>query len=164
MSAPFTIERVKEILHVVKDPEIPVISLEELGVLRHVAVDGDRITVTITPTYSGCPAMTEMENDIIRVLRENGAANVEVKTVLSPAWTTDWIPDEAKEKLRDYGIHPPESESVDKAALLGKVRQLKCPRCGSDNTIMKSQFGSTACKALFQCQDCLEPFDYFKCI
>lgn len=164
MSAQWTQERIREILHQVKDPEIPVISLEELGVLRKIEVDEERITITITPTYSGCPAMTEMEQDIVKALKANGAKRVEVKTVLSPAWTTDWIPDSAKEKLREYGVHPPVEASMDKAALLGKTRQLLCPLCKSNNTIMKSQFGSTACKALFQCQDCLEPFDYFKCI
>ncbi len=160
----WTAERVRELLDQVKDPEIPVISIEELGVLRGVELHMNSITVTITPTYSGCPAMGEMESDIKKVLAAHGAQEVIVKTVLSPAWTTDWIPETAKEKLRAYGIHPPTEASKDKAALLGKTRQLTCPQCSSDNTIMKSQFGSTACKALFQCKDCLEPFDYFKCI
>ena len=160
----WTEERIRELLHEVKDPEIPVISLEELGVLRKVEVTDNEIVITITPTYSGCPAMTVMEEDICKVLEKNGITNYKVNTVLSPAWTTDWIPEKAKERLRAYGIHPPAEASVDKAALLGKVRQLTCPNCGSDNTRMKSQFGSTACKALFVCQACKEPFDYFKCI
>lgn len=160
----WTESEIRALLHEVKDPEIPVISLEELGVLRKVEIDDEGVLITITPTYSGCPAMAAMEDDIKRILAENQVPGVRVKTVLSPAWTTDWIPEEARERLREYGIHPPADASVDKAALLGKVRQLKCPNCGSTNTIMKSQFGSTACKALFVCQDCLEPFDYFKCI
>ena len=164
MKVAWTADHVRMLLDQVKDPEIPVISLEELGVLRDVEVSEHSVTVTITPTYSGCPAMAEMESDIKKVLLESGATEVIVKTVLAPAWTTDWISETAREKLRAYGIHPPAEESKDKAALLGKTRQLTCPQCGSDKTIMKSQFGSTACKALFQCQDCLEPFDYFKCL
>ena len=164
MEVLFNNERAWQILEEVKDPEIPVISVVELGVVRNVETDGKKVMVTITPTYSGCPAMHMMEEDIIKALKENGAERVEVKTVLAPAWTTAWITDEAKKKLENYGIAPPAEESADKAALLGKTRQLKCPQCGSKNTVMKSQFGSTACKALFVCNDCLEPFDYFKCL
>lgn len=153
-----------KVLESVKDPEIPVISVVELGVVRAVEMDGPTAKITITPTYSGCPAMFEMEEDIVAALKEAGVANVTVNTVLAPAWTTDWMGPEAKQKLKEYGIAPPAHGTVDKAALLGKERQIICPQCGSDNTIMKSQFGSTACKALFVCKDCLEPFDYFKCL
>ena len=157
----------KEIISLISeipDPEIPVITIEELGILRDVKVDGNDVEVTITPTYSGCPAMKQIENDIVARLKENGIENVKMKMVYAPAWTTDWIPEKAKEKLRKYGITPPEKTTSDKGALMGKKRVLECPRCGSKNTVMISQFGSTACKALFQCNDCKEPFDYFKCI
>lgn len=163
-TAPLDTKRAWEVLEIVKDPEIPVISVVELGVVRDVIMEGQTAKVTITPTYSGCPAMQMMEDEIIEALKDAGAEDVQVKTVLAPAWTTDWITEEAKKKLEEYGIAPPAEKSVDKAALLGKVRQIKCPNCGSDNTVMKSQFGSTACKSLFGCNDCLEPFDYFKCL
>ena len=156
--------KILEYLEEVKDPEIPVISVVELGVVRAVVKEGNRVTVSITPTYTGCPAMRVMEEDIIAKLHEKGFADVVVKTVLSPAWTTDWMNDAAKEKLRVYGIAPPEKSTADKNVLLGHPKITKCPRCGSENTVMVSQFGSTACKALWKCSDCLEPFDHFKCI
>jgi ring-1,2-phenylacetyl-CoA epoxidase subunit PaaD len=118
----------------------------------------------ITPTYTGCPAMKLIEDDIKIKLREIGINNIKVELVYSPAWTTDWINDTAKEKLRAYGIAPPEHSSIDKGLLMEKIRELKCPQCKSKNTEMISQFGSTACKALYRCLDCKEPFDYFKCI
>ena len=152
------------ILSEIPDPEIPVISIIELGILRDVKWDGELCTVVITPTYSGCPAMKVIEDDIRIKLKEIGIGNVKVELVYSPAWTTDWISDEAKEKLRAYGIAPPEHTSMDKGLLLGKQRHLKCPQCGSEHVEMISQFGSTACKALYRCNDCREPFDYFKCI
>ena len=153
-----------EILESVKDPEVPVISVVELGVVRHVEQVDDTVNVTITPTYSGCPAMQMMEDDIIAALNQQGYDKVTVNTVLSPAWTTDWITDVAREKLREYGIAPPEQATADKSALLGQPKSVTCPHCGSPNSKMKSQCGSTACKALYQCKECLEPFDYFKCI
>jgi ring-1,2-phenylacetyl-CoA epoxidase subunit PaaD len=148
----------------IPDPEIPVITISELGVIRDVLIDGEKVEVKITPTYSGCPAMQRMENDIREVLNKNGISDLKITTVYSPAWTTDWITEEAKEKLRKYGIAPPEKTTEDKSWLTGKEKTIKCPRCGSTHTKLISQFGSTACKALYQCQDCLEPFDYFKCI
>ncbi|TAL62711.1 MAG: phenylacetate-CoA oxygenase subunit PaaJ [Bacteroidetes bacterium] len=157
-------EQITSLLSAIPDPEIPVINIKELGVLRDVVVNGNEVEIIITPTYSGCPAMKQIEDDIISSLERNGIENVKVKMVYHPAWTTDWITDEAKEKLRKYGIAPPEKTTADKGALMGKKRALECPRCGSKNTVMISQFGSTACKALFQCSDCKEPFDYFKCI
>jgi ring-1,2-phenylacetyl-CoA epoxidase subunit PaaD len=157
-------QEIWDILAEVPDPEIPVINVVEMGIVRGVEVLGDKVVVTITPTYSGCPAMKAIEDDITEVLREKKIASYEVKTVLSPPWTTDWMTDEAREKLRETGIAPPEKDSADKGLLLGKVRTIKCPRCRSEHTHMISQFGSTACKALYKCDDCLEPFDYFKCI
>lgn len=160
-----TKEHILSILSEIPDPEIPVITIQELGVIRNVDVISDtEVEVTITPTYSGCPAMKQMEDDIISKLKENGFTSVKVNTIFSPPWTTDWINDFAKEKLRKYGIAPPENTTQDKSWLLGIEKSITCPRCGSKNTKLISQFGSTACKALHQCQDCLEPFDYFKCI
>ena len=156
-----------EILHLlseIPDPEIPVISIQELGILREVRWEGDTCVVVITPTYSGCPAMRVIEEDICAKLKQAGIEKIRVELVYSPAWTTDWITEEAKEKLNKYGIAPPQHTSVDKGLLLGKPRHLKCPNCGSEEVEMISQFGSTACKALYRCTNCKEPFDYFKCI
>lgn len=149
----------------IPDPEIPVITIEELGILKSISVENNILNVTITPTYTGCPAMQHIENDIKKVAEKHFLKNYKINTVLSPAWTTDWISDSAKEKLRAYGIAPPEKTSLSKAVLLGKAERIvKCPQCGSSNTEMINQFGSTACKALYKCKDCMEPFDYFKCI
>ncbi|NQX97114.1 MAG: phenylacetate-CoA oxygenase subunit PaaJ, partial [Flavobacteriales bacterium] len=137
----------------------------ELGVVRKVKVLTEKVIITITPTYTGCPAMKAFEDDIISKLNDKGIENVEIKTVYSPAWTTDWMSDEAREKLRKYGIAPPIKGTEDKGVLFGSDSKIvSCPRCKSKNTTLKSQFGSTACKALYQCKECLEPFDYFKCI
>ena len=157
-------EQIFKLLSEIPDPEIPVINIIELGILREVKLEDDLCTVVITPTYTGCPAMKVIEDDIKIKLKEIGIEKVKVELVYSPAWTTDWINDTAKEKLRAYGIAPPQHSSIDKAALLGKARELKCPLCNSKNTEMISQFGSTACKALYRCLDCKEPFDYFKCL
>lgn len=154
-------EKILELLSTIPDPEIPVINIRELGLLRDVNIVGESVEVIITPTYSGCPAMKQIENDVLDLLKKNGIVSPTVKTVYSPAWTTDWISDEAREKLRQYGIAPPEKPTADKGVLLGRIK--KCPRCGSEHTEMVSQFGSTACKALYKCLDCREPFDYFKC-
>ncbi|MFT3885681.1 MAG: phenylacetate-CoA oxygenase subunit PaaJ [Flavobacteriales bacterium] len=152
------------LLHHVKDPEIPVISVLELGVVRGVEVEADgKAIVTITPTYTGCPAMDVMAADIRKELLEGGVPTVEVKMSLSPAWTTDWITEEGKRKLKEYGIAPPE-KTADIRALKGEAFVVPCPQCGSTNTVMLSAFGSTACKALWKCNDCLEPFDQFKCL
>lgn len=148
----------------VKDPEIPVLSLEDLGVLRDIQWVKNQLQITITPTYSGCPAMKTMEEDIEECLKSKGINNLQIKTVLSPAWTTDWMSEDGRKKLKEYGIAPPIGSSVDKSVLTGQYKEVKCPRCNSSNTKMISQFGSTACKALYTCEDCLEPFDYFKCI
>lgn len=161
----YTKEAIWNILSEIPDPEIPVITIVDLGVLREVEVLSNKVIITITPTYSGCPAMKLFEDEITKTLNEKGIENVELKMVYSPAWTTDWMSDEALQKLKDYGIAPPVKGSQDKGVLFQNGPKIvQCPQCGSENTTLKSQFGSTACKALYQCQECLEPFDYFKCI
>lgn len=159
-------EQIWEWLNEIPDPEIPVISVVELGVVRKVELKGNNtIDITITPTYSGCPAMNVFEEDIIKKLKEKGFDSVEILTVLSPAWTTDWISDKALKNLKEYGIAPPIKGSQDKGLLFQSgPKTLNCPKCGSDDTKIISQFGSTACKALYTCNSCKEPFEYFKCI
>jgi ring-1,2-phenylacetyl-CoA epoxidase subunit PaaD len=159
-----SIEHIEAVLDTVCDPEIPVLTIRDLGILRGVQVDDEGIpTVVITPTYSGCPAMGAIEINIRAALQEAGVEQVYIKTVLSPAWTTEWLSPEGREKLHQYGIAPPADASSDKKALMGQSRVLQCPHCGSDNTTMLAQFASTSCKAMFRCGDCLEVFDYFKC-
>lgn len=148
-----------ELLSVVTDPEIPVLTLQDLGVLREIESTENGIVVTITPTYAGCPAMETMRKDIESVLARAGHQNVKVIQCLSPAWTTDWMTENGREKLRKYGIAPPVKTTCSKPS--GEIR---CPQCKSAEVKIISEFGSTACKALYQCQQCLEPFDYFKCI
>ena len=152
------------LLNEIPDPEIPVISVVELGVVRKIKSENEKVEITITPTYSGCPALKRMEDDIKEKLTSVGIKEIIIHMVYSPAWTTDWLSVETKEKLRKYGIAPPEENTADKSFLLGTPKVVTCPRCKSKNTVLISQFGSTACKALHQCKDCLEPFDYFKCI
>ena len=154
---------ITSILYEVKDPEIPVLSVVDMGVVREVEVDNKDVLVKITPTYSGCPAMDMIESEIRQALEKRGY-HVTVETILYPAWTTDWITEHGRQELEAYGIAAPLEESADKLALLGKSSIVTCTNCGSKNTVMVSQFGSTACKALFKCNDCLEPFDYFKCL
>ena len=146
----------------VADPEIPVLSITDLGIVRDVVVN-DTVTVSLSPTYSGCPATEVIEQSVVDALHERGIEDVEIKRVLSPPWTTDWISDAGREKLREYGIAPPE-HGASKRALLRGDRSIACPRCGSTSTNLVSEFGSTACKASYKCGDCLEPFEYFKCI
>lgn len=153
----------RAILEQVSDPEIPVLSVMDLGVVREVVKEGNVVKIKLTPTYSGCPAMDTMAMDIGEALKAGGYES-EIKMVLSPAWSSDWISEKGRKKLEAYGVAAPLSENMDKRALLDGERILKCTNCGSTNTKMISQFGSTACKALFQCEDCLEPFDYFKCL
>ncbi len=156
-------QQIWKYLEEVADPEIPVLTVNDLGVVRDVLEEGDGWKVIITPTYSGCPAMKRIEDDIVEKLHEKGIEKVTVELVLSPAWTTDWITENGRNKLREYGIAPPENEP-DKSTLFAKPVVVPCPKCGSSNTRMVSQFGSTACKAHYQCNECLEPFDYFKCL
>ena len=159
-----TKDHIYEILDQVSDPEIPVLTVRDLGVIRDIIIHADGvIEVIITPTYSGCPAMNTIEINIKSALQEAGFDPVIVTTVLSPAWTTDWLSESGRRKLKEYGIAPPQEKSFDKNVLFAEEKNIECPRCGSDNTRMVSQFGSTACKAMHQCNDCLEPFDYFKC-
>jgi ring-1,2-phenylacetyl-CoA epoxidase subunit PaaD len=152
-----------DIAATVCDPEIPVLTIADLGILRDVQVTEDDVRITITPTYSGCPAMDAIRDDLQKAFKQEGYSNVHVDLVLAPAWTTDWMTDEGKAKLREYGIAPPSG----KAGLghNGPVRlslAVKCPQCQSLNTRELTRFGSTSCKALYVCQDCKEPFDYFK--
>ncbi len=146
----------------VLDPEIPVVSVIDLGIVRKVTVRDASVEVEVAPTYSGCPATEVIEDSIVRGLQEKGVAEVSVKRVLAPPWTTDWISESGRDKLRAYGIAPPAANSS-KRELLGKTT-IACPRCGSQQTTMISEFGSTACKAACKCDVCLEPFEYFKCI
>ena len=150
-------------LEEVFDPEVPVLTVVDLGVVQKVELKEGHCKVTITPTYSGCPAMKRIEDDIVEKLTEKGVEKTEVELVLSPAWTTDWITNSGKKKLKEYGIAPPEDE-VDKSVLFADPTVVPCPKCDSRNTKLISQFGSTACKAHYQCNDCLEPYDYFKCL
>ncbi len=149
----------------VSDPEIPVLSITDLGIVRAIAWHDGACEVTITPTYSGCPAMQIIEDNIKAVLQQHGVAAA-VRTVLSPAWTTDWLSDSGRSKLRAYGIAPPQAtapQPVNVSALFARRDEaIACPQCGSHHTRLVSQFGSTACKALYRCGDCLETFDYFK--
>jgi len=157
-----TKEQVFDWLSEVLDPEIPVLSITDLGIVRDVVVN-DRVTVTLTPTYSGCPATEVIEQSVADALRDHGLENAAIKRTLSPPWTTDWISDEGREKLRQYGIAPP-AKAASKRALLASGRPIACPRCESTKTALVSEFGSTACKASYRCEACLEPFEYFKCI
>ena len=152
-----------QIASAVPDPEIPVISLGELGIVRAVIIDDNGgATVQLSPTYSGCPAVQMIEDNVVAALEEQGIAG-KVERVISPPWTTDWISDAGRQKLTDYGIAPPEKSSSEKPALFARDAPA-CPRCKSADTKLISQFGSTPCKAHYQCVACLEPFDYFKCL
>ncbi len=146
-------EQVLDWLSEVADPEIPVLTITDLGIVRDVEC-GDEVIVSLTPTYSGCPATEVIERSVASALQERGVSNVRIKRVLSPPWTTDWISEEGRDKLRVYGIAPPER----------RERPIACPRCNSASTELVSEFGSTACKASYKCSDCLEPFEYFKCL
>lgn len=150
---PQTLDEIREFLSVIPDPEIPVITIEELGILRGVEREGERVVVTITPTYSGCPAMEMICGQILETLAANGVEDAEVRTVYSPAWTTEWMSEVAKQKLDAYGIAPP-----------SQLEAVACPRCRSGQVRTMSPFGSTACKALMVCEACQEPFDWFKSI
>ena len=153
------------LLKEIPDPEVPAINIVELGVVRDVILHDDSLEIVITPTYSGCPAMKMIEEDIQASLKENGFENIKIKTIFSPPWTTDWMTDETKAKLKAYGIAPPDTLSSEQLFpfLAEKKKTLVCPYCNSENTILKSQFGSTACKALYYCSDCQQPFEHFKC-
>lgn len=155
-----TKEQIISILSEVKDPEIPVLSISDLGILRDVEITDEKISIQITPTYSGCPAMEIIQDDIRMALAKYGINNIEIKQIISPAWTTEWMTPQGKEKLQAYGIAAPAPGGC---LLSGDDKPESCPHCHSMNIEMISRFGSTACKALYRCEDCLEPFDYFKC-
>ena len=148
----------------VPDPEVPVLTIEDLGVLRSIEDQDGTIVVTLTPTYSGCPAMQYIEDSVAAVMADAGFSNTKINTVFSPAWTTEWMSDEGKAKLSAYGIAPPHSLGPQQASSVSFTRRrpIACPQCGSTNTAVISEFGSTACKALYSCKSCSEPFDYFK--
>ena len=156
-------QKLLKILDSVSDPEIPVLSIMEMGVVRSATIVNGIVDVVITPTYSGCPAMDVIGEDIKSAFQKAGW-EAKVELVLSPAWTTDWITPKGRLALEKYGIAAPLDAEADKEALLGNKKLVKCPQCGSTQTKLISQFGSTACKAFFQCEDCQEPFDYFKCL
>ena len=168
MHAPVSVDEIWGILERVPDPEVPAISIVDLGIVRDVRVEADgATTIDVTPTYSGCPATLEIERAIVGTLASHGVPNVAVRTVFTPAWTTDWMSDAAREKLRAYGIAPP--ERTNDVALVPLMRRgvsvaLACPFCGSRATEMRSHFGSTACKALHFCTSCQQPFEHFKAI
>ena len=151
------------ILEQVSDPEIPVLSIMDMGVVRSAVLKNTIVKVQITPTYSGCPAMDVIGDDIQKALKEAGYDS-QIELILAPAWTTDWITSRGRKALEDYGIAAPLDAEADKDVLLNEKRLVKCTNCGSNNTKLVSQFGSTACKAQFKCEDCQEPFDYFKCL
>ena len=158
-----TEEKVWQILEQVSDPEIPVLTIADLGIIRAIKKIDNSFKITITPTYSGCPAMRVIESEIENALANEGITNISIETVLSPAWTTDWLSENGRKKLEEYGIAPPVAEP-DKSILFADSPVVPCPKCHSSNTKMVSLFGSTACKAHYQCNACFEPFDYFKCL
>lgn len=158
-------ERYWSVLNEVLDPEVPVLSVVDLGIVRDVREEDGVVVVDITPTYSGCPAMRVIERDIVDALTRAGASAVRVNTVFQPVWTTDWISSDARERLREYGIAPPTGSAAVATDLIPLQRReapVACPRCGSRQTELRSQFGSTACKAIYSCMACTEPFEYLK--
>ena len=148
----------------VMDPEVPVLSVLDLGVIRGVRINEANVEVDIAPTYTGCPAMDVISSSVQEAIIKLGVSKVEINTVLTPPWTTDWISEEGKRKLLDYGIAPPQKEGRQKRELFQRAPEIRCPRCKSNDTFCVSLFGSTACKSLYRCNACLEPFDYFKCL
>jgi ring-1,2-phenylacetyl-CoA epoxidase subunit PaaD len=157
-------DKVLDILSTVKDPEVPALTILDLGIVRDVSMNENQLVVTITPTYTGCPAMDVIEKNILRALTNAGYTNSKVKSILSPPWTTDWISEEGKQKLMAMGISPPVLSLHSKQELLGYEPGIACPHCKSTHTTLSSPFGSTACKALYKCDDCAQPFEHFKCL
>lgn len=158
------ITTVWSLLEQIKDPEIPVLSIVDLGIVRNVVTDDEQLIITITPTYTGCPAMDMIAANIKMEMMASGFSKVKVELVISPAWTTDWMTEKGKQQLKEYGIAPPNPrQQVCNDQLFAPDEAVQCPHCGSWHTRRISEFGSTACKALYQCEDCQEPFDYFKC-
>ena len=165
MSTAKSLAEVKSLLESVTDPEVPVLTIADLGILRSVEDRDGRFEIIITPTFTGCPAMRTIEDDIRKVLLENNINNFDVKTVIAPAWTTDWMTEEGKRKLREYGIAPPSMSTEEhlRSLISGNRKPVVCPFCGSNHTRLTSAFGSTACKALHFCDGCNQPFEEFKC-
>lgn len=157
------LERIKKRMHSVMDPELPFLTVMELGMIRGISMEENTAVIELTPTYTGCPATDAITEDIQKAAEEIHS-KVIVKLVMTPAWTTDWINDATRTKMAKHGVAPPEGRSADKAFLLGDERIVPCPRCKTNRTKLVSPFGSTACKAHYTCLDCLEPFDHFKCI
>lgn len=166
-TSPLTRDSLWSILSEVYDPEIPVLNVVDMGIVRSVEMDSDKITVTITPTYSGCPAMNEIENEIRKKLTETGVDSFDIRTDFSEVWTTEWMTQEAKQKLKEYGIAPP-SKTISNDEFLAELKNsqkiVPCPWCDSLDTFMQSEFGSTACKSQHYCNECDQPFEHFKCI
>ncbi|RFM29943.1 1,2-phenylacetyl-CoA epoxidase subunit PaaD [Deminuibacter soli] len=161
---PLTTANIWQVLETVHDPEIPVLSVIDLGIVREVTVQQNEVHITITPTYSGCPAVDAIRMHIRLALLQQGIHDIHIHTSLSPAWTTEWLTEAGKNKLKSYGIAPPlHLQQVCSPDAFQREEAVPCPRCNSHNTHMISRFGATACKALYQCNDCHEPFDYFKC-
>jgi ring-1,2-phenylacetyl-CoA epoxidase subunit PaaD len=159
-----TEEEILKMLDKVSDPEIPALSIADMGILRGVRLTDDGVLITITPTYSGCPAMYEIRRRIVEELKSNGVEGIKIDTVLSPAWTTDWMSDEAKAKLKESGIAPPKtSTGYEIDNILNNVHSVECPYCNSANTELRAEFSSTACKSLYYCKSCEQPFEHFKC-
>jgi len=159
-----SLKKIWKLLEEVYDPEVPVLSVLDLGIVREIKNAQDKIEIIITPTYSGCPAMDVISMNIKLKLLENGYKNIKIVSVLSPAWTTDWMSEEGKRKLKEYGIAPPNpKQQVCNDQIFAADEAVQCPHCNSFHTHRISEFGSTACKALYKCLDCKEPFDYFKC-
>jgi len=157
-------EEIKSILETVPDPEIPVISIVDLGIVRRVAIQDDVVEIDLSPTYSGCPALDVIPILVKEALAKHNIHEAIIKNVIAPPWTTDWISEEGKKKLNAFGIAPPTTNTTDPNSLIPlEEKVVPCPRCGSENTTLVSRFGSTPCKAAFKCDDCLDPFDYFKC-
>ena len=158
----FSKEQIYNWLSSVTDPEVPVLTILDLGIVRDVVVNNDKVTITITPTYSGCPAMDVIAMNIRMALLSHGVKNINIENQLSPAWTTDWMTEEGKRKLKEYGIAPPVRKAQSSLNLF-EEDNVVCPRCGSENTQLTSQFGPTSCKSLYKCNSCHEPFEHFKC-
>ncbi len=157
-------EKIIGLLKEIPDPEIPAINIVEMGIVRDVEFIDDELVIKITPTYSGCPAMKAIEDDIVAELKSKGFENASVKKIYSPAWSTDWLTEEAKGKLKEYGIAPPEGKAEDEFYRDIIAKPIECPYCDSRETKLTSQFGSTACKSLHYCNSCQQPFEHFKCI
>jgi ring-1,2-phenylacetyl-CoA epoxidase subunit PaaD len=163
MNTTLSIDQIWDILNTIPDPEVPAISIVELGVVRNVEVTGNGLMITMTPTYNGCPALKAMEDEIIIALQKEGITEVHFKMIYKPAWTTDWLSDATKKKMEDYGIAPPEGPAAAHFLPFSEKTDVKCPFCKSADTKITSQFGSTACKALYFCSHCHQPFEHFKC-